>query len=791
MAKSPLSKNSKSSKHFINLKDVVPLSLTIPYKSTKNGKIKEFDISNLLRLNINSNNEIIKSRASYLRSFCKKAKQYVNNGKSAKTVTANYECLRSFIAFCDALKVNPFSSEGYLKYTGNDGELRHRIKIYNPSKKLWEMKHGDELGTKESSASAKISQLRAALSWCGLPADSWANLHRAFNGETSPCKGYSDTEEKILVTRLSELFFNLAPQLIAAKNENIELPNELPVVIDLGERQEIISIQTSLETQTQTQTQKHGINQNGIPVRPSAAFNMAIGAAYHLMCFFTSLNDSNIRGIAHPLTIYADDRDKSLQVVKVSSFKARANKEVDAVLTNQSFNVDKRDGVKFIKILETLSALYGDGKEGSALLFTLNNQGNKSGTFNLAKLNSHLMVKLNLLSPIRASNIPWFKELFYSYRNQHVIKVSKETSEFGRTTVSKVTYPCAKAKATQGATNAAYCILSCYTDLPLKGVLLPLTYSEKDYDGNIRISLKYRSGDIHYFSIPAADKTLIQDIEQFATELADKQKSKNYERLLLKRGHNKQVPKDWDGISPISAQQISTWPIESNGYFISLQSSRWREMTSNQVYYDSGKGGVQSILQNLLETIDRNYANGDPRLNKVIISQAIQVMEHLDEETNLEQAKVMVVAKLGITMLPHDEWKKKQEEERAKINPNGIYCNGNQSIVSGKNTQRKTNNAMGFALPCAEYDMCYKCQSAKAVDAVQPIYKLISFIDVLKEALDHYPNAKEQVHQKIAAFEFTLDGASQNVYDDAIALFNKNGRHPRVSIDHAILALYL
>ena len=165
-------------------------------------------------------------------------------------------------------------------------------------------------------------------------------------------------------------------------------------------------------------------------------------------------------------------------------------------------------------------------------------------------------------------------------------------------------------------------------------------------------------------------------------------------------------------------------------------------------------------------------------------------MEQLDEDTGLEPAKEMVTAKLGITMLAHDEWKKKQEEERAKTNPNGIHCNGQQSIASGKNTQRETNNAMKLQLPCAEYDMCHKCQSAKSVNETQSIYKLISFIDVLKEALDLHPNAQEEVHERIAAFEFTLEGASEDVYDDALSLFNKNGRHPRVSMDHAILALY-
>ena len=76
--------------------------------------------------------------------------------------------------------------------------------MYSPSKKLWEMSHGDELGIKESTTPGMASVLRTALSWCGLPADIWATHHRGFNGEKTPNKGYSDAEEEVLVARLSE-----------------------------------------------------------------------------------------------------------------------------------------------------------------------------------------------------------------------------------------------------------------------------------------------------------------------------------------------------------------------------------------------------------------------------------------------------------------------------------------------------------------------------------------------------------------------------------------------------------
>lgn len=781
MAKSKIARQSEAIKHVRNAQNVISLNLTLPYKDSILAKPKQFDVSHLLHLGCNKESEKVESRTVFIRRFCEKANQYVSNGNSAYTTKVNYENLRAYLAFCDAVNVDPFSESGYLKYAGNDGELRHRIKMYRPSKRLWEYTHGDELGIKESTAPTTLSSLRNALDWCGVPASSWAVLHRVFIGEKTPSKGYSDEEEKLLVTRLEELFFTVAPQLIAAKENNIPLPETLPFILSLGEHEEVIQIPTSLEARN-----THTSN-SGTAVNSGAAFNLTMGAAYHLLCFFTSLNDSNIRDIAHPIKVHTEERDKSLQVVKVSSHKPRANKTVDALLVGEQFDVDKRGGVKFIKLLERLSKLYGNGEDGSELLFTLNNHANVSDTFSLLELNKKLVNHLNLLSPYRAGSLPWFKELFYAYRNQQTITLKKVINHLGRTVVHKELKATSKTKAGQGMTNSAYCILSCYTDLPLKGILLPLTYSEKDSNGNVTVSFKYRNGIGSFFKVPASDLAVIKDIEQYANENADKQ-PKKYERLLLAKNKSN-TPKDWEGISPISAALMRTWSVEPNHYYLSLQSRRWREMTSNQAYAEGGIQAAQSLLQNTKETLDRSYLNGLSSLNKVIISQSVEVIENLDDDTSLEQAKDIVAKRRGIPMLSHDEAKKKREEGYVKTNPNGLTCNGQQVISDGKNTQRETNYALGINLPCAEFDMCHKCQSAKAVDDVEAIYKLISYIDVLKEILDMYPDSKGDIHEKIEQYEYTLDGASDDVFDEAIKRFNTQSRHPRVSIDHAILSL--
>ncbi|PMG93948.1 hypothetical protein [Vibrio breoganii] len=775
MAKSKIAKQSRAVKHIRNNQNVAPLNFEIPYKLSISNQVQQFDVSHLLHLGGSKENEKISSRAVFIRSFCKKAHQYVGNGNSARSVSTYYENLYSYLAFCDAINVNPFTENGYLKYAGNDGELRHRIKMFSPSKRLWEYNHGDELGVKESSVSGMLTSLRTALEWSGFPISDWARHHRGFSRDTTPFKGYSEEEEEFLVTRLETLFFTLAPQLIAAKESNTPLPETLPLIIRLGLHEETVHIPTSLESRC------GGRSKSGTTVNAGSAVNLTMGAAYHLMCFFTSLNDSNIRNIAHPIHVHTEERDKSLQVVKVSSYKRRANSEVDALLVGELFDVNKRDGVKFITLLERLSKLYGNGEDGSELLFTLNNHSEVNDRFNLAEVNKRLVNQLHLLSPYRAGSLPWFKALFYAYRNQQRITLKGVVNYLGRTVVHKEVQVTSKSRAGAGASNSAYCILSCYTDLPLKGILLPLTYSEKDSDGNVTVSFYYRNGEHECFKVPISDLALIKAIEQYATEKADKQ-PKKYERLLLTRTV-RHVPLDWEGISPISATLTSTWSVEPNHYYLSLQSSRWREMNSNQAYAEGGIQAVQSLLQNSRETINRSYGNGLPPLNKVILSQSMEVIENLFDH-NLEQAKDAVAKRRGIPMLTYEEGEKKR-----KTNPNGIACNGKQVIIDGKNTQRETNYALGVDLPCAEFDMCHKCQSAKAVDEVDAIYKLLSYIDVLKEGLDMFPDSKGEALEKIEQFEFTLDGTSDDVFDEAMNKFNTQGRHPRVSIDHAILSL--
>lgn len=774
MAKSPLSRGSKQVKLRSNLSKVVPLALKIPIRHKNDKSTSEQDISHLAYHHCNTANQPVDGRITYIRQFAKKACYYVKNGKSANSVTGYYTALQTYIRYCDNQSVSPFTKEGYLSYFGNDGELQHQTKIYSPSLRIWQRNDGDEIGIKESSATAILSMTVTALTWCGLDAQSWKHLHRPFASVKEPYQAYSEMDENMIVSRLSDLFFGLATQLIALKNDGVQVPRELPASINFWGTHKILLFPTTLKTY------KGKVN-------ASSAFNITMGAAYHLFCYFTSLNDCVVREVCHPLKIEVDSRDKSLKKMKVIGFKVRSNQEVNALLTDEIssdniiFDVEKKTGIAFIEILSELSTCYGSNQE---LLFTLDEDEQISDSFAIKNINSHLVSQLNLVTSHRSLNLPWFSELFYTFAQGNAIELKAIRNGMERRIVSKIIYPIDKTAKTRNTLNISYCLLSCFTDKPLKKILLPLTYSGKDKDGNVKICFTYQDGKQDSFDVPILYLQQIKDIESWATARADAQ-PKALPRFLLKVG-SRDYARLWDGINPLSSTFIKLIGVEPNDYFVTLQSSRFRKTTSSQEYRDGHLSHLKHLLQNTLTTLEKHYINGHPETNNLILSQAIQVVERIATGHTLEHAKVQVKEKLGIDILTHDEWLK----NKVITNPNGITCDGKHNLHESKNTQRATNKVMQQDLPCSEFDMCYKCKSAKAIDEPNAIYKLISFIDVLKEALDRQPNAGRDVQNKIETFEYTLEGASTDVLKEAMQQFNQKGRHPRVTMNHALLSIY-
>lgn len=773
MPKSPLAKGFIEATSSKDRGSITRLELSAPYKRGTSNVIESVDISRLVYRECNEKNEQIRERIAYIRRFSKKANEYVECGKSVRFVTHLYEILKSYLCFCDSQGLDPFSKEGYLKLFGNDGELRHQLKKYTPYVKLWQRADGDEIGIKESTCVSRCSSTIIALTWCGVYAESWKHLHRPFRNRHDPFLPYSDADEKMIISRLSDLFFGLALQLIAIKKNKNLTPKKLAITIDYGSIKKELYLPTSLQPD---------VGQ----VKNNSAFNITMGAAYHLLCYFTSFNDAVIRSLSHPFEIMTDSRDKSLKTIKIKAFKVRANKEVTSTLTNEvddtfTFDVEKKTGIAFMEVLMELSSSYGSDSE---LLYNLNSAGKVSKSYDIIEINRHLALSLNLVTSHRKINLPWLRELFYTFQNNKAIDLKIVTNEIGRNIVNKTLYSINQKNATYNIMRISYLIISSYTDASLKGALLPFTYSDKNDEGNVNVTFAYDNSEQGSFEVPLSELSLVKDIEKWATNRSD-QALKKYQRYLFRVGSLKDKPQQWEGFSPIVSNSMKRYSIQPNDYFITLQSSRFRKTTSIQEYKDGHLLHLSNLLQNTQSTLERHYTNGNPDTNKQILSQAIQVLERITTGANLEQAKQEIKTTLSIPMLAHDEWLNK----KTPTNPNGVICNGRQDLKGGQNTQRATNKSIGMDLPCSEFDVCFKCNSAKAVDEPNAIYKLISFIDVLKDALDRYPEAKEEVKIKIEAFEQTLEGASVSVFKEAMNLFNKNGRHPRITMNHALLSI--
>lgn len=364
MAKSPFT--SGTVKKTRSNSNTVSMALTIPIKRAESRSVIEFDISHLAHLHCEKGQRKIKERVPFLRRFSNNAHKLVKTGVMSPQ-SLNVMCARvlSYIQFCDYQGVDPFSEQGYLAYFGNMGELRHQVNQYQPSKRLFEYKDGQEVGIKEVTASSNQGVMTTFFDLCGVNVKPWFNQCKEFNQNSTSFSAYSPRDEDMIVSRLSALFFALASQLIALK-EMGESASHIDVPIDIFGQQEILSFSTALKNPS-TRNVSDGYIYYG------SAFNVAMGAAYHLLCFYTSFNDSVVQGILHPLKVISEKKERTLKTVTLKGFKRRANKEQESILSDDSgdeftVDIDKRTGVDFIHLLIQLSRRYGSDKY---LLYTL------------------------------------------------------------------------------------------------------------------------------------------------------------------------------------------------------------------------------------------------------------------------------------------------------------------------------------------------------------------------------------------------------------------------------------
>ncbi|MDF4825667.1 hypothetical protein P3549_23820, partial [Vibrio parahaemolyticus] len=158
-----------------------------------------------------------------------------------------------------------------------------------------------------------------------------------------------------------------------------------------------------------------------------------------------------------------------------------------------------------------------------------------------------------------------------------------------------------KKVVTQRAIPMAYAAISCMTDISLRNVLMPLSYSDKDTDGNITISFKYLDGSKGDFTVDSKYWRFFQLVERYAATrnpipgitrvgLSNRRSGGTKPPFLLPLGKQNHTYQWSEGKVPISSYLLNLCGIDHGDYFLNINSSRIRVTHSDLEYKPEERG---------------------------------------------------------------------------------------------------------------------------------------------------------------------------------------------------------
>ena len=124
------------------------------------------------------------SRLERMQKLKRWVDQEKKNETNAWSLVVKLSALKTYIAFCDIKKFDPFSQAGYLYYAGNSGELRRLVDIASePKKYQFQYHNGEEFGLLESSALQKKMNLDSMLPVLDFDVSDMQATLKSFTGE--------------------------------------------------------------------------------------------------------------------------------------------------------------------------------------------------------------------------------------------------------------------------------------------------------------------------------------------------------------------------------------------------------------------------------------------------------------------------------------------------------------------------------------------------------------------------------------------------------------------------------
>lgn len=809
MAKSRLAASRHKNKLITQPKakdNVTSLDLSFKLHRKENAYGYQFNLLDWCHEQCDPQRPLVKpSRLKIMQKLRYWVDQEKKNNSSESSIFTKLSILKLYLVFCDFKKNSPFCQAGYLSYVGNAGELWRLVHEGCEQKKYsFQYYDGEEVGILESTACRRKMFLDNLLSMLGVDVSEWQATLKPFSTmkDEPSTQPYISCEWYGLVRRTQLFFFSLATQLIDLKEES---PEVLPprclegIVVDRVNGRDIT------------------IELGGGDVKDGAGspFNQCMAAAYTLFAYYTAFNDTPIKEVRHPIKVVVSKvENRTSKTAQVRAYKGRASKDVKALFSgseknlhpeaseksagfivaniNKRDSVGKADGITFLQTFELLSKTYSDDPFDT-LIYFLNSQGEKAKVF-MGQALSALSRNLNLLSSYRSDLVDHLVKTYTDIvENQKMTTFNWVQREDRAWTMDRQVIELVKSAVTQRAISIAYAAISCMTDVSLRNVLMPLSYSDKDTNGNITISFKYLDGSKGEFTVDSKYRRFLQLVERYAATrnpipgitrvgLSKRRSGGTKPPFLLPLGKQNHTYQWSEGKVPISSYLLNLCGIDYGDYFLNINSSRIRVTHSDLEYKPEERGlTAQKILQHSIETADRRYRNGHPVSNSKQISQGMMVLSHIAAGKTRNEAIETVEQELKIPVLEYEIWKKRNRP----TNPNGVDCDSQIDLSSEKDwhyAARKFAEEKGIIeegqdITCYQYDLCPFCKSAKLVDDPYAIYKLLSFLDALSEGIDQYPERASIIQSKIERFQAHLGDVPLKTIEQAEDLLEEKGRY--------------
>lgn len=691
---------------------------------------------------INNKEDRQQQIARYAHTF----RQEMDRKTAHATLYNSFLRLKQYLVWCDKNSYYPFSETTWKQYHSHLWKL---VLIGKSDQPIWLLSEGQAAGIKESSAKIFFSNTEQALTWCGENAFQWGKqLRQLRSGKHQSYEAYSEKELPVILNRLSSYFFQLAIPLLSDNP-----PDMISVEIN----------QISFDVPVRVGNTKGQAKDTGLSV--DTAFNQAMACGYYLLSYFTAFNTSQLTDLCHPIEW---QEDKTGEYYKLTGFKRRANKEVLSFVGGE---IHKKS-LQFIETLIALSLKHATDAN-SKLLYWLDRDGNQRSLSSTLLGHTELNSRLQLLSDNATRCVPYLMDIYTQFTetapkgfvefdevklvDRTLIKRRKTVRRFYNRRVITLSFAILLAIIKANPKNNSDAV-------DLKNIVLPLRMVREGQ--NLKVDFHYENDGQGSFYVDAQYEPFLARVEAYAIFRERKQELGTQYLLPL---CSKNDVTQWQGLAP-SMAYLADYGIRSGQFFVNLITSRFRETAAKLARRKANRTElhISQILNNQYRTVLRHYSEGNHYDNQLIMSQGLSVIEKMSKGHSLELSKAEVAAELAIPAIKYDEL----IGSKASLNGVGVAC-----FQQRQRPVESSNATTGQA--CFDYESCIKCQYAKLINDVEPLYRLLSFLECMEESWLYYPERfSRNLGKAVELYRKVISSSlSPNIIQQAQSKLDTEGRH--------------